>query len=108
MRNAQNESVRSMRLHWNSRGGGGTRFVMSGQARNIRQMPEVLRMVESVPHQKRPWRIESDEFRLQHEVFGHMFVQQGAHLKTPRTPFPQQLDQTIQRLSGVDDVLDQQ
>src|SRR6185503_10064833 len=78
------------------------------QTRDIRKVPEVLRMIQAVSDQEQRWRIETNELCFQLQLFSHMFVQQRANLETLRTPPLQQRDQLVQRLARVDDVLDEQ
>src|SRR5262245_43967208 len=88
MSSAQNASVRSMRPQLNSRGGGCVgRFVISGQARNVRQMAKVLGVVQPVPHQERVRRVEPDEHRFPLQPVGYVFVQQRANIETPGLTF---------------------
>src|SRR5437667_47593 len=79
-----------------------------GEARDVGQVPEVLGVIEPVADEERARCVESDELWLQHEVRSEMLVQQRANLQTLRVPLPQQRHQSVQRLSRIDDVLDQQ
>jgi len=58
------------------------------QTRDIRKVPEVFRVIETVADQEQRRGIESHEFRLQLQVFSHMFVQQRTDLQTARSPLP--------------------
>src|SRR3989442_891472 len=47
------------------------------QARDVRQMAEVLGLIEPVPPEEAARRVESHEPRLQHQVLGYVLVEQG-------------------------------
>src|SRR5262245_58289414 len=105
---AQNASVRSTLPQLNSRGGGVVgRFVMSGQARDVRQVPKILRMIQSIPHKKRRGCIKTNKRRLTHQLRGDMLVQQRADIEAARLPLAQQRHQPVERAPRVHDVLDQ-
>src|SRR5882762_2033507 len=78
------------------------------QTRYIGKVPEVFRVIEAIADQEQRRGVESQEFGLQLQMFSDMFVQQCTDLQTARPPLPEQRDQLVQRLAGIDDVLDQQ
>src|SRR2546426_890141 len=78
------------------------------ETRDVRQVPEVLGVIQPVPDEEYPRGIEPDELWLEHQVLSQMFVQQRADLQTLRVPLPQQRHEPVQGLPRVDDVLDQQ
>src|SRR5918999_303743 len=77
------------------------------QARYIRQMAEVLRVIQSIPHQKLVRGIETHELRLVLEAFGDSLVQERANLERARLPIGQNAHQTIESPPRIHNVLDQ-
>src|SRR2546428_460405 len=78
------------------------------QARDVRQVAEVLGVIEPVPHEEAARRVEAHEARLQHQALGHVLVQQGTDLQALRVPLSHQRHQPIDGLPRIHDVLDQQ
>src|SRR6266511_688844 len=80
----------------------------SGQARHVRQVSEVFRVIESVPHEEHSRSVEPDERRLELEMLGQMLMQQRTDLQTPRRALAQQRHQPVEGLPRIDDILDQE
>src|SRR5690606_20698271 len=77
------------------------------QAADIRQVPVVLGVVQSVADQEFVRGVEADEPHVVSQVAGDALVKQSADLERPRAPLTEQRHQPLERPPRVDDVLNQ-
>ena len=78
------------------------------QAGNVRKVSKIFGMVETVPDQKLVRCIEPDEPRGMRKFDGDMLMQQSTDLQRFWSPITEQLNQTIERASGINNVLYEQ
>src|SRR5688500_2756925 len=78
------------------------------QAGDVRQVTEVLSMIQSVPDQELIRCVETHELRGVPQVFGNVLVEQRAHLEGARASLGKKIEEPAQRSAGIHDVLDEQ
>lgn len=78
------------------------------QARYVRNVPKILRVIQPIPHQELIWCIETDEAGGVSELRGDVLVKECADVQRTRFPCLQQVHQPAQSPTGVDDVFDEQ
>src|SRR5688572_81430 len=78
------------------------------QAGDVRQVTEVLSVIQSVPDEELVRCVETHELRGVPQVLGNVLVEQRAHLEGARASLGEKIEESAQRPAGIHDVLDEQ